>query len=80
MATMINRKRTVKLPNLPTLNHVKSTPTTPVEPIASSPTSSVVVMRTFPSTKSSPVVVVPRQTADHCKPTSHVTTRPNSMI
>lgn len=77
---MISRRRTVRLPNLLTSIHTKSTPTTPVEPFPPSPTSSVVVMRTLSSNKTNPVVVVPRQTADHCKQTSHVTTRPNSII
>ncbi len=56
----------------------KSTPTTPVED--SPPTNSIVIMRTRSPNQSSPVVVVPRQTSDHCKQTSHVTARPNSMI
>ncbi len=56
-----------------------STPSTPVEP-APSPINSIVLMRARSPDKSSPVVVVPRQTAEHCKQTSHITARPNSMI
>ncbi len=67
------------IPPIPTSTIVsKSTPTTPIE--HSPPPNSLVLMRTRSPNKSTSVVVVPRQTSEHCKQTSHVTTRPNSMI
>ncbi|CAF0887752.1 unnamed protein product [Adineta steineri] len=79
--TIIGRK-TVIIPTIPAIpsssTHTKSTPTTPIE--HSPPSDPIVLMRTRSPNKSNPVVVVPRQTSDHCKQTSHVTARPNSMI
>ncbi len=80
--TIVKAKRkTVTLPAIETSSMgATSTPSTPVEPPPPSPINSIVLMRTRSPNKSSPVVVVPRQTAEHCKQTSHITARPNSMI
>lgn len=56
----------------------KPKPNLPVQRSASS--NPIVLMRARSPNKSNPLIVVPRQTSDHCKQTSHVTTRPNSMI
>ena len=64
----------------------RSIPSTPVEPNSSQSSSSssssnlILLRRTRSPNQSSAVVVVPRQTSDHCKATTQVSTRPNSMI
>jgi hypothetical protein len=69
----------VTIPPIPSSTNVsKSNPTTPIE--HSPPSNSHVLMRTRSPNKLTSVVVVPRQTSEHCKQTAHVTTRPNSMI
>ena len=93
--TTIGRK-TVALPSvsglplttttMSTLTSTRSNPSTPMEPTSSHSSSSssssnlILLRRTRSPNQSSSVVVVPRQTSDHCKGTSHVSTRPNSMI
>ena len=61
-------------------NGATSTPSTPVEPPSPSPIGPIVVMRQRSPNKSSPVGVVPRQTTEHCKQTTQIAARPNSMI
>ncbi len=74
--TTVIGKKTVTIPGISSSSiSTKSTPTTPVE---SSPP--LIHMRTRSPNKLNPVVVVPRQTSEHSKQTSHVTARPNSMI
>ncbi|CAF3377208.1 unnamed protein product [Rotaria socialis] len=72
-------KKTVTIPAITSSSRsTKITPNIPVQ--RSSSSNPIVLMRTRSPNKSSPIVVLPRQTLDHCKQTSHVTTRPNSMI
>ncbi|CAF1041590.1 unnamed protein product [Rotaria sp. Silwood1] len=73
-------KKTVPIQTISSSSSIDTKNTSNIPVQRSSSSNPIVLMRTRSPNKSNPIVIASRQTSEPCKQTSHVTTRPNSMI